>query len=354
MRIGEKLFVIGGSLVFQKAIGELFLLARHDFNVLLEGETGVGKELFARALHLLSPRSKQPFVSINCGALPHELIESELFGHCRGAFTHACDDRTGLVAEAENGTLFLDEVLCLDVQLQAKLLRFLDSGEYRRVGETRARNANLRIVAASNRPLKIEAAEGRFRWDLYYRLATYSLEPPPLRSRREDIAELVEHFIQEFSQRFNLAPPRLSQDALSALVSYSWPGNVRQLQNVISQIMIRKSARLVETVDLPEEVSSGFTAPRDDLLGLSFQEQKSRVVHEFESSYLWQLMTQYHGNVSRAARAAGKHRRALTALLQKHGLDPSCFRRSSAAGASASRPNDPAGLGEMGQKYPAS
>lgn len=309
-------------------------LARHiaqfDIPVLLEGETGTGKEVIARHIYLHSPRRNRAFVSINCAALPGELMESEFFGHCRGAFTHAVSDRSGYVAEAHGGILFLDEISSLDLSLQAKLLRFLQEGEYRQVGAARAHSADVRVIAASNEPLTQVADRGRFRWDLFYRLDVFRLRLPALRERSGDVPLLVEHFLDLYGRQFRQPPPRLSCEAMGRLEAGTWPGNVRQLQNLCQRLVIQFPGRRVGSAEL---ASDGLASWVDGKVVLeagaaSFKEQKAEVIRHFEVTYLRRLLARHDGNMSRAARSAGKHRRALLELLRKHDISPEEFRPS--------------------------
>ncbi len=319
--------IVGSSPAFVECMEKARRIARFDIPVLIEGETGTGKEILARQVHANSDRADRAFVSVNCAALPRELMESEFFGHRRGAFTHAISDRGGYVAEAHLGTLFLDEISSLELALQAKLLRFLQEGEYRQVGGARAQSANVRIVAASNEPLTDAAAQGRFRWDLYYRLDVFRLRLPALRDRRSDIGPLIEHFLHKYAGKFKEPIPQLTPEAKQALEIAEWPGNVRQLQNLCQRLVIQFPGRAIGVDDL--EVRETACVVDTPVLGdetAPFQEQKAEVIRRFEVNYLRRLLNRSHGNVSRAARSAGKHRRALSELLRKHRIDPAEFR----------------------------
>jgi transcriptional regulator with GAF, ATPase, and Fis domain len=206
--------------------------------VLVLGESGTGKELIARAIHQRSPRSRKPLVKVNCASVPRELFESEFFGHARGSFSGAVKDRVGRFQLADGGTLFLDEVGEIPLDLQSKLLRVLQEGEFERVGEDSPRRVDVRLIAATNRDLRQEVAAGRFRLDLYYRLAVFPVEVPPLRERREDIPDLISHFVRQSCARFRLAEPRLPQRVMAAAQSYDWPGNIRELQNTVERAVI--------------------------------------------------------------------------------------------------------------------
>ena len=313
-RIGLRDFV-GESTAFTAEVKKIPALARCDARILITGETGTGKELFARAIHYLSPRAGGPFVPVNCGAIPPELVENELFGHERGAYTGAASARQGLIREAEGGTLFLDEVACLTPLAQSKLLRFLQEKEYRPLGSSKTRRADVRVITATNVDLTQAVSDGRVRRDFYYRLNIIPLRLPPLRERRADIALLARHFLSKFADEFDLAVRRLSHGALEKLQVYDWPGNVRELEHVIERAALLASAEVIgaDEIDLP----AAEPGPRPD----SFKEAKARAVDQFERQYLSDLLLAHHGNISQAALAAKKNRRAFWQLLRKHHID---------------------------------
>ena len=236
-------------------------IAAYSTSILITGESGTGKELIARAIHSSSARAAKPFVVVNCGAIPAPLLESELFGHVKGAFTDAHRNKSGLFQEADCGTLFLDEIGELPLELQVKLLRVLQEGELRRVGDTRAVKVDVRVVAATLRDLKEEIKKGSFRDDLYYRLNVIELKLPPLRNRPGDIPALAAHFIEKYGRRFGKSVKAVSKDALSTLVSYPWPGNVRELENVIERAMILEETSTIRDVSLPMASQSGLREP---------------------------------------------------------------------------------------------
>ncbi|HPA79421.1 MAG TPA: sigma-54 dependent transcriptional regulator [Thermoanaerobaculales bacterium] len=279
-------------------------------SVLITGASGTGKELLARAIHAVSGRAQRPFVPVDCGAIPEGLVESELFGHRRGAFTGSVADKSGIVEEADGGTLFLDEVGNLPSSMQAKLLRFLQDRRFRRVGDTLERAVDVRVVAASNRDLRELVAEGGFREDLYYRLAVISLAIPPLKERRDDIPPLVYHFIRQFNAGAGYTVEGVRPDALDLLVDYAWPGNVRQLENVIERAVILRKAGLVQPSDLPPEI--GDAAARDT----------SRSLDELERQHILQLLEECGGNRSRVAKILGISRRTVYRKLRQYGIDP--------------------------------
>ncbi|MCB1054736.1 MAG: sigma-54-dependent Fis family transcriptional regulator [Acidobacteria bacterium] len=323
----DPMALIGESQAFRAAKEHGLAFAKYDINIFLEGETGTGKELFARMIHSASRRRRGPVVAVNCGAIPQELAESELFGHLRGAFTDAREDRLGLIPLADQGTLFLDEVSSMSPMVQAKLLRFLQNGEYRAVGSGRTASANVRVISACNTPLEEEARQGRFRWDLFYRLRVVALRIPPLRERPEDIGPLLEHFLDVYARKFRLAPARLSPVALATLIDHAWPGNVRELENMAQLLAIRHAGDRVEIdqLSLLETASPNGDVRLEGADG-SFQEERERALGSFERSYLLRLLERHAGNVTRAADEAGKDRRTLTRLLKKHGIQPAAFR----------------------------
>ncbi|MES1261760.1 MAG: sigma 54-interacting transcriptional regulator [Acidobacteriota bacterium] len=251
--------ILGQSLALKRVLQQVEMVAATEANVLVLGESGTGKELIARAIHQRSPRSRKALVKVNCGSIPRELFESEFFGHVRGSFTGAVRDRVGRFRLADGGTLFLDEVGEIPLDLQSKLLRVLQEGEFERVGDEATQRVNVRVVAATNRDLRKEVDEGRFRLDLYYRLGVFPLEVPPLRNRLEDIPELLAHFVRQAAMRFHLPPPGLPNREIERAQRYPWPGNVRELQNVVERaVIVSPGGRL--TLDLPQ-TAKGSAAP---------------------------------------------------------------------------------------------
>lgn len=313
--------LVGQSPCFLRAIDKVPLLAGSDATVLISGETGTGKDLVARAIHEQSPRRGQAFIPVNCGALPDHLCENELFGHAKGAFTDAASAEKGLVAEADGGTLYLDEVDALGASAQAKLLRFLHDREYRPLGSSKIVKADVRIIAASNRDLRSLVRANKLREDLYYRLNILSLSIPPLRERAEDIPLLANHFLSVYAAKYGRQACRLSPDALRKLKGYHLPGNVRELEAVIQRAVLLSSARVIEAdeIDLP---ASGESSA---ITSVSLRKAKTHTVESFERMYLVDLMAAHMGNVSRAAKAAGKERRSFQRLLRKYGLYRSTF-----------------------------
>ncbi|HJP91147.1 MAG TPA: sigma-54 dependent transcriptional regulator [Pyrinomonadaceae bacterium] len=315
MQIKEELGMrqlVGESEAFLAEIEKLPLVARCDASVLITGDTGTGKELCARAIHYLSPRASQSFLPVNCGAIPAELIENELFGHVSGAFTGAKTTRHGLIDEANGGTLFLDEVDCLPLMAQVKFLRFLQEKEYRPLGATRTHKADVRVIAATNIRCEDAVREGKLRQDLYYRLNVIQLKLPSLRDRREDIPLLAHHFLNKYALEYNKQVTGFSPDAIRKLILYEWPGNVRELEHVIMRAIVLSSKPIIYAAGIA--ISDSETLPLPE----SFQEAKNRMVDQFEKTYIKGLLLSNHCNISRSAKAAQKNRRAFWELIRKH------------------------------------
>ncbi|MFP5261543.1 MAG: sigma 54-interacting transcriptional regulator [Blastocatellia bacterium] len=314
--------LVGKSPAFVAKIKELPLLAKCDVSVLIAGETGTGKELCARAIHYLSQRATKPFVPVNCGAIPTELVENELFGHEREAFTGALTSRLGLIQEADGGTLFLDEIDCLSLLAQVKLLRFLQEKEYRPLGAMKMRQANVRVMAATNSDLEEAVRKGKLRQDLYYRLNIIPMVLPPLRDRKQDIPLLARHFLAKYTEKFDKRVTDFSPDAMQTLMFYNWPGNVRELEHIIERAIVLTGHEVIsnDNICLPHS----HTATTEG----SFQRVKARVVAEFEKAYVERLLLAHQGNITRAAQAAQKDRRALRHLIRKHRIDVQSFKSS--------------------------
>ena len=294
-------------------------IAQGDASVLIQGESGTGKELLARALHRASRRAERPFVAINCGAIPEALLESELFGHKKGAFTGATADHPGLFVEAHSGTLLLDEIGDMPLALQVKLLRVLEAREIRAVGSTKTIAVDVRVISASHRDLNQAKADGAFREDLYYRLNVVTLKLPALRERREDIPLLLSHFLKELSKRYEKNVNALSHNALEMMSAAMWPGNVRQLYNVAEQVVALTTGEIVSTKVVEQ-------AMQMDLQGLdSFEEARRR----FEYDYLTRLLKLTQGNVTQASKLAKRNRTEFYKLLQRHSIEAAHFKRAS-------------------------
>jgi DNA-binding NtrC family response regulator len=313
---------MGPSSVMRDLCRQIVTVAGARMAVLIQGETGVGKELVARAVHTASPRSSKPFVTVNCSALPRELIEAELFGHTAGAFTGASGSRGGLVKEADGGTLFLDEVGELPLDLQPRLLRFLQEGEVRPVGSDRTFHVDVRVVAATHRNLREKVEEGEFREDLYFRLRVLPLEVPPLRDRPGDIPALAEYFLREAASKAGRTVRGFEKPALRALMTQPWPGNVRELENRVQRAVVFATAQLVGSTDLglDEPASADSLVWPEELMAKQFTEARDQVVAEFERAYVSAALLLSDGNVSEAARRSGLPRKSLWRIAQRVGL----------------------------------
>jgi transcriptional regulator with PAS, ATPase and Fis domain len=309
MRIAPARFVATSSRMLG-VLEQVDRAAAFDVTVLLQGESGTGKELVARAVHRRSPRASAPFVPLNCAAIPDSLFETEIFGHVRGAFTGAERARTGLVEEASGGTLFLDEVAELSARGQTSLLRVLQDNEYRRLGESKMRQSDFRLIAATHKNLSAEVKEGRFREDLFFRLKVFEIHIPALRERREDILPLAKHFLSAKGDELGLPKPSLDAGVQEALLAYPWPGNVRELENEIVQALLR--------IDRGTELRREHLSP--SLRGKSRRALRS-ASQEFERRYLRETLDRHGGNRTRAAHALGLTRQALYKKLRKYGME---------------------------------
>lgn len=307
--------LVGGSPAFLRAVDRIGPVARSAAPVLLRGETGVGKELFARAIHYNGLRRAEPFVPVNCGAIPEQLFENEIFGHARGAFTDAHTASKGLLAEADGGTLFLDEIDMLPPSAQAKLLRFLQDRQYRPLGSTRTHSADVRILSASNTSLPDLVARSRFREDLYHRLNVLPLAVPPLRERGDDIPLLAVHFANRFAAQYRRPAIRFTPEAMAKLLAYAWPGNVRELESVVHRAIVfhETGALPAAAIELAPEV------------GEAAETSKDAAMRTFERAYLIRLLAEHGGNVGRCASASGKDRRTIQRLLRKHLIERNSF-----------------------------
>ncbi len=307
------------SNLMAELLNEARMVAVSDASILIRGDSGTGKEVLARMIHLASPRCKGPFVAINCGAIPEQLLESELFGHVKGAFTGASSNRIGLIETANGGTLFLDEIGDMPPSLQVKLLRVLQERVVRPVGATRALAIDIRLLSATHRNLDEAMAAGQFREDLYYRLDVVSLKLPRLDERREDIPVLAAHFTQKLALKYEKPINGFAADALETLATANWPGNVRQLYNVVEQCCALTTTPLISL----SLVKRALRAPTIE--ALSYVDAKQR----FERNYLVQLLKLTDGNVADAAKLADRNRTEFYRLLQKHDLTPAMFRSGS-------------------------
>ena len=340
--------LVGRSVLHRRLLARLGRVAPTDAEVLISGPTGVGKELYARSVHRLSARASAAFVPLNCGALPPDLFENELFGHVGGAFTGARQHRAGLVEEAEGGTLFLDEVDTLSPPCQVKLLRLLQEKEYRRLGESRTRRANVRIVAATNADLLAAVRERRLREDLFFRLRVFPLEIPPLRARPEDIEPIRDECVARYAAAYRLPPVVFGDAAVERMLHYSWPGNVRELENCVRYLTCLQLTRPAAPADLPlldvsdgdDEGEADATAAMRVFVERPLREAKRDLVSMFEREYLDHALRATNGNIARAARRSGKARRAFFELMRKHGMQASGYCDGLTGGPSPGGPSD--------------
>jgi transcriptional regulator with PAS, ATPase and Fis domain len=314
-----RLNLVGKSWVFRQALEVIERIAAVDVTVLVQGETGTGKELAARALHYLSPRRDFPFIPVNCGALPDNLLESELFGHVRGAFTDAKQSNEGLVAQAEGGTLFLDEVEAMTPRAQIVLLRFLQDHKYRPVGGRLLSAGNVRVIASTNIDLEHLVLQNKFRRDLLFRLSILLVTMPPLRRRTGDVLLLAEYFLHRFAAEHARSTKHLHPHTVSSLLAYDWPGNVRELENMMLRELLLTDGDLITTEPHRRLAAENVTANGFDT-GQTFKTAKARAIAEFERSFLGHLLVKTGGNISLAARICGKDRSSLNKLVKKHGL----------------------------------
>ncbi|MDD5412959.1 MAG: sigma-54 dependent transcriptional regulator [Methylobacter sp.] len=310
--------IIGQSPALDSLIRSAKIVAATDVTVLIKGETGTGKEVLATAIQKTSTRANKAFITLNCAALPESLIESELFGHKKGSFTGATTDKQGLFQAADGGTLFLDEINSLPLSIQAKLLRFLESGECLAVGDIKPYNVNVRVISATNSDLSQQIGAGEFRQDLYFRLNVVPLELPPLAQRTEDIEHLIKHFLAYFEDAYSIAAPKFSKQALKTLKAYQWPGNIRELRNLCERLSILLAGRTIEPENLPPEFSAksnrapeatDFILPE---IGLRLD--------SLEADLINQALNRTQGNRSKSAKLLGISRDTLLYRMQKHGF----------------------------------
>ena len=317
--------IVGHSPALSEVVAVARKVGKHPSTVLVTGESGTGKELVARLVHASSPRAAAAFVAVNCAAIPEPLLESELFGHARGAFTGATQERRGLFEEASGGTLFLDEIGELPLSLQVKLLRVLQEGEIRRVGDNASRAVDVRVVAATSRDLEAEVAAARFRADLYYRVNVVRLQLPALRERREDIAELARHFAARHAARLKMSAPVITAAAMRALLEYPWPGNVRELENVIERALVLTDDARVDVAQLPQEIVHANPAQPvpngGSAAGVAHDLSVKRRTESLERELIAQALERTGGNRTRAAQLLDLSHRALLYKIREYGLE---------------------------------
>jgi DNA-binding NtrC family response regulator len=322
--------LLGRSPAMRRVFDVLRKVADTNLTVLVQGPSGSGKELVANALHFNSRRRTKPFVKVNCAAFSRELVESELFGHERGAFTGAAGARAGKFEAADGGTLLLDEIGDMSLETQAKILRVLQEGEIQRVGSDRTLRVDVRVVAATNHDLEAKVQERTFREDLYYRLNVVSVRLPSLRNRTEDLPLLIEHFLAAAARRLGGPPRRLGPEAYRALLAHDWPGNVRELEHALERGTALAGGDVITLDDLPDAVrgrGAASASPDWDALPPSFKEAKQLTIDRFERGFVTAALARHHGNVSKAAEEMGMYRQHLQVKLQELGIDATSFRR---------------------------
>ncbi|MDD2736328.1 MAG: sigma-54 dependent transcriptional regulator [Desulfuromonadaceae bacterium] len=323
-RIGEFAGIVGQSPAITKVLDSVHAVADTESTVLITGESGTGKEVIAHAIHTGGSRREKPFITVDCATIPDTLIESELFGHAKGAFTGAHKDRAGHVEAAADGTVFLDEIGEIPLGMQKKLLRFLEERTFVRVGETRRREAHARIVAATNRDLLHEVQVGRFREDLYYRLKVIEIPIPPLRERSEDVLPLVEWYLSRLNRKLNRNISGISATAMKLLTNYQWPGNIRELVNLLEQVMTFHNPEILDVKHLPGTLQ----ALASTLPSQTFSELKEQVLEEAGRNYFQSLLNHFHGNITKVADYSGINRRHIHRLLLEWGINPALFRNN--------------------------
>jgi DNA-binding NtrC family response regulator len=322
--------LISKSPAMRKVFALIERVGPYGSTVLIQGETGTGKELVARAIHDVSPRRDRAWVAVNCAALPEALLESELFGHEKGAFTGADRRRTGRFEAADGGTLFLDEIGEMTPTMQVRLLRVLQTGQFERVGGNQTLQVDVRIVAATNRPLDVAVAQGRFRLDLLHRLRVVQVDLPPLRERKEDVPLLVAHFLERLRAKSHPPVTEIDHEAMEALLDHDWPGNVRELENAIKSAVALTDGTIIRRGDLPASVAPPVIHPAGAPplvdLARTLPDLTCDLVGQVEREYFAQLLARYRGNLARCARHSGLTRRGLALKLRRYGLDPNEFR----------------------------
>lgn len=314
--------IVGQSASLESALAMIAKVAPSDANVLVTGESGTGKELVARTLHANSKRCDKPFIAVDCAALPSNLLESELFGYEKGAFTGASQMKRGLFELADGGTLLLDEIAEMSTELQAKLLRTLQERSFRRLGGERLIRVDIRIISSTNQDLQVEVQHGRFRQDLLYRLNVVTINPPPLRDRLGDVARLTDYFLRGFSRAGGKSRVRIHPDALRALERYRWPGNVRELRNVIERAVVLCNGDTVCLRDLPEPIRQQAGVPERHHSGTSYKAAREQWVESQGKPYIEGLLRRHRGNISAVAREAQLSRKSVYEMLRRFEVDP--------------------------------
>ncbi len=313
--------MVAVSPAMKKIFDTIQLISKTDATILITGESGTGKDMVARAIHNLSERRDRSFIAVNCPNIPENILESELFGYRRGAFTNAAHDKKGLFLEAQGGTICLDEIGDMSTTLQTKLLSVLQDKQIRPLGQTSTISIDVRIIATTNQDLKRKIEEGLFREDLFYRLNVINIHLPPLREHPEDIPVLVEHFLSKYSRKFNKPTKMVSSDLMNLFMRHEWNGNVRELENVISRGVILSPSETIKADDIEwSSVSVSRNVVSKGLIDLPYKEAKARILEQFHKDYLSQILNSHSGNVTKAAKACGLERQALQQILRRYGI----------------------------------
>jgi DNA-binding NtrC family response regulator len=319
--------LVGSSPAMQRVYQTIQMIAKTDVTVLITGESGTGKDLAARAIHTLSNRCDQPYVTVNCPTLPENILESELFGYKKGAFTDASSDKIGLFEEARDGTIYLDEIGDITSAIQTKLLRVLQEKEIKPLGQTKSIKVDVRVIASTNRDLREKIRQQEFREDLFYRLNVLTVQMPPLREHKEDIPLLAEHFLKYYCEEFGKPPKSLSSELMDLLLRRNWEGNVRELENIINRAILLSTGDVIKpheigwTAGLPDNCAVG-----NEIHGMPYKEAKGEVLRHFHAQYLGELLRRNNGNVTHSARECGLERQALQQILRRYGLRSQDFR----------------------------
>jgi DNA-binding NtrC family response regulator len=319
--------LVGCSPAMQRVYQIIQMIAKTDVTVLITGESGTGKDLAARAIHGLSHRCDQPYVTVNCPTLPENILESELFGYKKGAFTDATSDKIGLFEEARDGTIYLDEIGDIAPTIQTKLLRVLQEKEIKPLGQTKSIRVDVRVIASTNRDLKEKIRKQEFREDLFYRLNVLTVQMPPLRERKEDIPLLAEHFLNYYCNQFGKPHKSLSPELMDLILRRNWGGNVRELENIINRAILLSAGDVIKPYEIgwtPEPTDS--SAVGREIHGMDYKEAKEEVLHRFHAEYLGDLLRRNNGNVTHSARECGLERQALQQILRRYGLKSQNFR----------------------------
>lgn len=323
--------LIGKSEPMQRIFDQIKLIASSDVTVLITGESGTGKDLTARSIHGLSPRKDNAFIPVNCPTIPENILESELFGYRKGAFTNAVRDKRGLFQEAEKGTIFLDEIGDIGPSIQTKLLRVLQEKEVKSLGDTKTRKVDVRIIASTNRNLKQKIVDNEFREDFFYRLNVFSIQLPPLRDRITDIPILSEYLVAKHCKKFKKPLKTISEEVMDLLMKYLWPGNVRELENVLVQGILYSKDNIITMADIPLKVSDQQTyaskgVGSSHITSLPYKQAKEKLLYDFNHDYIGARLSMTNGNITKAARLCNMERQALQQIMKRFSIDPELFR----------------------------